>query len=1209
MSYQENFKKIIDNAKELNIADVYEQETGWTLHKNLGPCPFCSSGQSGEQGSDGAFSIQRKSNYGHCFSCGTSTDVIGLVQHLQKIDFKTTIHYFAHNYFNTNLENPESLVIPKQNRIAKNWTKPTAEEETQYDIDKKNKLAYLIKLAKDNANKDIAKGYLKARAIKELPNNFYYQHNSYNNLPEGVIFLDDDECLLNKRFVSNQLPEGVKKAFSYGKLTNAVYSKTFNADKKTVYITEGVINALSFYSINTSAIALFASTNHISEVERFKPFFNYKKVIIAFDFDRAGQQSAVKLADFILTNFKAESLSILLFPKNKDANDLLQQNTLQLHLKIAHNYINVTKDYIKLELKAIDNDFANYIPNNYYTNYSYNLKKEEEQNNTFKLGVASEFDIDFNTETLQQRGITKISEYWKIKDNLKNSYIFDSLCLNNDEATIVWRPTEYQNFQQLDILKAPENNIIGINKLKTKIEAMKADINAQLIDESTSKKERDRLAKMKPLDHIFICLNFDDYIRLCEADENPLLLLDEQLDSLIYFEELKQNTWNIILLPNNSKRQKELVQKIALFYIDIKIYYPENAFSINEYLQKYGIGSFLSRLNNALPFKFWDYEDGNITLNLIALLNFLEINGYYTYEDQRDKRGYQYINIIGRTVKSYEDKELFVREVRAFANHWLEKRGEMIKIRNKIMIATEFSERNISQLKQISLNFNNSSPDYQNFFFTDGFMWTVTNKKIEKHSQKIKDFYIWEKDILNYPSEIKTSPFKITYRKNYVEMLNKLDTMDKDSEEWLKLKSQIKNTPDNFRYDIVIKDKNNYFLQFLWLTSYVYWKKCEEKGYEIKTNDFWYELEKLDILSVEEIDEMKLHLINKITWLGYFMNDYRGPESDYGLAILDAIDLKNDGLKREAAGGGKSLITDAIKQIKRTMKIKAEAEDFTKNIHRYENYDKEKIIVLDDMHKNSKLGDILTDFSGGIQINPKHKKPIEIPLINAPKIIITRNYIDDEGARVDRRIGRIFVCDFFHDHKGGKYKEKRSPKTFFGRSLFLDDNDQEKSDLINFFAYSYMVNKIYGEVNSPTEELEHYRIIKKIGEPLIEFLENLLETEQGYFDLAFLFAEFKLQYKEVMTSWQRTHDYNTSSNFKKLIDFYCKVNNLVYNPKELLNNPTIEPNRIIKKSTKRFNSIGDAVTAEHIFIMQYDKYQKPIEEEKNEEYKNNDIPF
>jgi len=87
---------------------------------------------------------------------------------------------------------------------------------------------------------------------------------------------------------------------------------------------------------------------------------------------------------------------------------------------------------------------------------------------------------------------------------------------------------------------------------------------------------------------------------------------------------------------------------------------------------------------------------------------------------------------------------------------------------------------------------------------------------------------------------------------------------------------------------------------------------------------------------------------------------------------------------------------------------------------------------------------------------------LELEIIEkSPKIIITRNYIDMEGARVDRRLGRIFVSDFFHDNKGGKYQETRDPRIFFGRNLFKDDTENEKSDLYSFFAYSYIENLIY----------------------------------------------------------------------------------------------------------------------------------------------------
>lgn len=358
--------------------------------------------------------------------------------------------------------------------------------------------------------------------------------------------------------------------------------------------------------------------------------------------------------------------------------------------------------------------------------------------------------------------------------------------------------------------------------------------------------------------------------------------------------------------------------------------------------------------------------------------------------------------------------------------------------------------------------------------------------------------------------------------------------------------------------------------------------------------------------------ECKIHLINKLTWLGYIMKDYKSMADDYGLAILDAIDHE-DGLKRKgAAGGGKSIICKAIKQVKRTLIMKAEAEDWCENKHRYENYDGEKVIVADDMHLKSRIGNMLTDFSEGIEVNPKHKRPRKIPFLDSPKIIITRNYIDDEGERVDRRIGRMFVFPFFHDKKSGRHKISRRPNEYFGRMLFQDDSPEDKSRLINLMANCYQVNLKYGEINPPMADMEKYRMANRIGEPLLEFLDTYFESGEnfGYIDRVPFFDKFKDEHTKSMSPYQRTTLYSSSQKFKGLVEQYCDLRGYVFNPEHELTDKVNK--RVMRLSETQKNKHGYAISTEHFYISLKDGIipeQKTVEQEVFGDTKQSEIPF
>jgi len=206
MSYQDNFNTIKEKINLLQIESVYEQETKFSIKKKQGPCIFCNSGHGTHSSSDGNFAVWKSKNMMHCFACGSSAGVVSLIMHHNRLNFKEAIHYIAKNYFHEELVNPnENINVKVQKREIKKYTKPTDKEE------------------------ELAKGYLMSRGIKInlLKDDFYYQAAAYEELPEGVVFFDSENNLLNKRYLSNDLPEGVGKSFNYGSLTNAVYDCTF----------------------------------------------------------------------------------------------------------------------------------------------------------------------------------------------------------------------------------------------------------------------------------------------------------------------------------------------------------------------------------------------------------------------------------------------------------------------------------------------------------------------------------------------------------------------------------------------------------------------------------------------------------------------------------------------------------------------------------------------------------------------------------------------------------------------------------------------------------------------------------------------------------------------------------------------------------------------------------------------------------------------
>jgi hypothetical protein len=371
--YHQDFESAVDKVNnQLNFNEIYEAETTFKFdRKRQGACPYCGSGTGSHKSSDGAFTFYPSINIAKCYSCGTSAGIVSLVMHQHNCQYKEAIHYLAANYLHTQLIEPGtktqdlvSKMKPKKKLKISERKKVSETERLAEEEEKQRKFQYIKSLVLEIKDKTVASDYLQSRGldVAKLPGDSYHQAAPYNNLPAGVVFLDSTGSLINKRYISQELPAGVPKMFAYGNLVNAVYDKTYRTVGDSVYITEGVINALSLYQCDKSSIALFATTNYISDVEKFKPYFNEKNIILAFDADKAGMQSAIKQADFIHRSFNIKSITVLVFPDTDDANDLLQSKRLSSYINEPYHYVELNKKLIDKELEKIKVDQKNYVP-------------------------------------------------------------------------------------------------------------------------------------------------------------------------------------------------------------------------------------------------------------------------------------------------------------------------------------------------------------------------------------------------------------------------------------------------------------------------------------------------------------------------------------------------------------------------------------------------------------------------------------------------------------------------------------------------------------------------------------------------------------------------------------------------------------------------------------------------------------------------------
>jgi len=343
----------IELIKSIDIRSLIMQETGLNFKRNtLEHCPLCKSGE--QKGGTSAFSIKPSHNIFKCFSCDKKGNPIEFICFYKGLESRESIDYIANKYTN----------LPKYEAIPEKLT----------DFSKR-----IFAISKNS--KKIATEYLESRNIttSKLPSGSYF----YERYSESVVFVDSEKTLINKRIISPK--EGSSKVLQVkgSILKNALYTQTYQHKKETVFITEGVINALSFYP--HSALAIFSTSNLFTDKAKLRKYLEGKNVVLAFDNDPPNKNTGVNVGEkcteyysnFILGSVKTKSLSSLNLPQKVDVNDLLIKGELKEFLENTDNYdfksVDILTQPLPQNSKNKNKDFRKY--GFYVENSQYWVKK------------------------------------------------------------------------------------------------------------------------------------------------------------------------------------------------------------------------------------------------------------------------------------------------------------------------------------------------------------------------------------------------------------------------------------------------------------------------------------------------------------------------------------------------------------------------------------------------------------------------------------------------------------------------------------------------------------------------------------------------------------------------------------------------------------------------------------------------------------------
>lgn len=321
-------------------------------------------------------------------------------------------------------------------------------------------------------------------------------------------------------------------------------------------------------------------------------------------------------------------------------------------------------------------------------------------------------------------------------------------------------------------------------------------------------------------------------------------------------------------------------------------------------------------------------------------------------------------------------------------------------------------------------------------------------------------------------------------------------------------------------------------------------QKCEFLKYLQLTSDFWYK-EGEDAYR-QHREEWELHIINKMSCLGFLLHFYRPFNEQKAVVAMDQTETP---VGTSNGRSGKSILGIAIEQI--IPQAYVDGKNFDPKFMFSGVKPETRNVFIDDIHPSFKFEDLYSAITSKMMVNIKQGAIFEISREIAPKILITTNHaIRSDSPSTDARKILISYSDFFN--------VERSVADYFGHCFFSEWDDDQWLLFDNFMidcVQLYLKVKYYGLnpsgkneglVPPPMADLRRRELRQRMGE-------GFLEWAQGTFDPA-RDLNRRRQRKELYAEYQAFDKtggrFCNSFEFKKRIVGYCEYSGLHFNPRK-----------------------------------------------------------
>lgn len=710
----------------------------------------------------------------------------------------------------------------------------------------------------------------------------------------------------------------------------------------------------------------------------------------------------------------------------------------------------------------------------------------------------------------------------------------------------------------------PERFIYGLAKLKACYEKSLQREIEKLQEKDEEYKVIQKLKYEYKLPEVIVCTGGSDglnvaalgYYTMWSNSESNYITPQE-------YQEIKKYAHEVYYVGDLDETGMKAAHTMGMMYLDCKIIrLPEElkkfrgwrnkvAKDVKDYCRYFSASQFAGLMRIACPYQYWSYEPTSRGVSLqfqpIWALHHLHHQGFYKFKNKATKSGFEIIRVQGNVVTQIEPDEL-----KTYLKDFAIEKRQSRDIVNLILRTKAIREEFARDLQWFNGSFKRHTEKSQYWFFPNE-IWEISadGAKVMKHGQV--NVYSWSDKVYTNPAdesvEIKISDDPWT-----------IEEQDGD-------------------YSISGINYSNQFVQFLVNTSRVHWQE-EFKLAKVDANLKQKEATELQLnridgsnLSAEKRHEQILHLLSKITAVGYMLHTYKMSSRAWAPWITENAERD---IKEANGGTGKSLLLKYI----HSMMLKCTWKD-GRNIKddkfKFGGVDRTtELLLIADADRSTSLGEYYNAITDGMENRSLYSLGEQIPFEEAPKIVFLSNYFPWDLNPSDlRRLWPIGFADYYHAI-GGLHQEERNPANDMGRELYSSWSPKEWNEFFNILRACLQAYLKYGRINPPMTEMNRQMSKVSMGQNFEDWSKDFFPEYVNTLPSGFvptmgncgdhIFIPVKVavyEYTEYLKKIRSTRETINQQVFMKKLDAYAKYNGFVMNPVSLRNGG----NRIVKKAT------------------------------------------